>query len=343
MTTAEAASEAAAIAPPAAPPRHLYLTGLQHHCRAVRVLHMGLVFELMLLRSAALFKRELLAAAGVVLLASRVLDCSVALLLGLLFGCLQLWCWCNAAQRVEYIRGHRAGAHGYDGQYCENTIEALQALIEEDNGPHGPVKDLHYIELDVQETADGELVVLHDFDLLRAFPNTGLNVAGYEQLALPGLKPAPELIQVQDVTSSQLCALHVAGREGLHAPTLREFIAAFRAASCRRPLVVEVKKVFSDGGRTMLLQLLREHKPYADRLELEHPGMRNPHLGFLALIAFPHFYVKCFGEFGSQRWRHWSQQFASAGIPVRCCYLETLSYCHGLPPNQGQKEEQTSG
>jgi hypothetical protein len=32
---------------------------------------------------------------------------------------------------------------------------------------------------------------------------------------------------------------------------------AFRAAGCRRPLIVEVKKVFTDGGRMLLLQLLR--------------------------------------------------------------------------------------
>jgi hypothetical protein len=36
------------------------------------------------------------------------------------------------------------------GQYCENTIEAMQALVAEDNGPHGPVRDLHYIEVDIQ-------------------------------------------------------------------------------------------------------------------------------------------------------------------------------------------------
>jgi hypothetical protein len=61
----------------------------------------------------------------------------------------------------------------------------------------------------------------------------------------------------QDVTSAQLRTLHIAGREGLHAPTLREFMAAFRAAGCRRPLIVEVKKVVTDGARMLLLQLLR--------------------------------------------------------------------------------------
>lgn len=336
MTAAEAAAEAAAAAPPLVPPLHLYLTGIQHHYRPVRILGMGIMFQLMVLRSLALFKREVLAAVGGVLLASHLLSCSMVLLLALLLGCLQLWCWFEAAQRVEYIRGHRAGAHGYDGSHCENTIEAMQALVEEDNGPHGPVKDLHYFEVDIQETADGELVVLHDFDLLRAFPNTGPNIAAYQQLAQHGIKPPPTSVQVKDVTAAQLRTLHIAGRQGLHAPTLREFMAAFRAAGCRRPLIVEVKKVVTDGGRMLLLQLLKEHKPYADRLEIDHPGARNPHLGFLALIAFPHFYSKCFGEFGSRRWRQWSQLYAAEGIPVRCCFLESLSYCHGLPDSQEQ-------
>jgi hypothetical protein len=58
MTEAEAASEAAASAQPLAPPLHLYLTGIQHHYRPVRVLGMGIMFQLMVLRSLALFKRQ---------------------------------------------------------------------------------------------------------------------------------------------------------------------------------------------------------------------------------------------------------------------------------------------
>jgi hypothetical protein len=37
--------------------------------------------------------------------------------------------------------------------YVENTIEAMQALIARDNGPDGPVPDLHYVEIDVQASA----------------------------------------------------------------------------------------------------------------------------------------------------------------------------------------------
>lgn len=53
------------------------------------------------------------------------------------------------------------------------------------------------LHLCLQETADGELVVLHDFDLLRAFPNTGPNIAAYQQLAQHGIKPPPTSVQVK--------------------------------------------------------------------------------------------------------------------------------------------------
>jgi glycerophosphoryl diester phosphodiesterase len=38
------------------------------------------------------------------------------------------------------------------------------------------------LRFSLQETADGELVILHDFHLGDAFPNKGPNVEPYEQL-----------------------------------------------------------------------------------------------------------------------------------------------------------------
>jgi hypothetical protein len=35
----------------------------------------------------------------------------------------------------------------------ENTIQALQQLLERDLGPNGPVPDMHYVEIDVQVCA----------------------------------------------------------------------------------------------------------------------------------------------------------------------------------------------
>lgn len=65
------------------------------------------------------------------------------------------------------------------------------------------------------------------------------------------------LVCFQDVTLAQLQLLHLGGREGLRAPTLRAFLSAFRAAGARRPLVVEVKRLRTDAARERLIQLLR--------------------------------------------------------------------------------------
>lgn len=319
---------------PSGPPLHLYLTGFQHPNRHIRVLAMSIMFHLMCLRSLALFKREILAALACLMLTSYWLDCSLLLLLVAAFTAVHVWCWWQAVLRVEHIRGHRAGAHGYTGAYCENTIEAMQALVAEDNGPQGPVKDLHYIEIDIQETADGELIVLHDRQLARTFPETGPNIEAYRQLCQESVRWPGTAANPKDLTIAQLRTLHVGGRQGLHAPTLEEFIRAFQACGCRRPLIVEVKALQSDIGRLRLLELLRLHKPYADRLAQEFPQYRNPQLGFLAVIAFPQFYTACFGEFGSKQWKHWTGQLRALGVPVRCCFLEVLSYGYGLSSKQ---------
>lgn len=62
---------------------------------------------------------------------------------------------------------------------------------------------------------------------------------------------------LQDVTLAQLQSLQLGGRPGLRAPTLHGFMAAFRAAGCRRPLVLEIKRLLTDAAREKLLALLK--------------------------------------------------------------------------------------
>lgn len=59
------------------------------------------------------------------------------------------------------ILGHR----GYRGKYPENTLLAFQKAYEA--GAHG-------VEFDVQKTADGQFVVIHDEDVDRTTGGTGL-------------------------------------------------------------------------------------------------------------------------------------------------------------------------
>jgi hypothetical protein len=49
----------------------------------------------------------------------------------------------------------------------------------------------------LQETADGELIILHDFHLADAFPDTGPNVEPYKQLRAQVGPNTPLLIKVR--------------------------------------------------------------------------------------------------------------------------------------------------
>lgn len=59
----------------------------------------------------------------------------------------------TAGVQADGVLSHSLSADAGSGVYVENTIEAMQALIQRDNGPEGPVPDLHYVEIDVQASA----------------------------------------------------------------------------------------------------------------------------------------------------------------------------------------------
>lgn len=75
----------------------------------------------------------------------------------------------------------------------------------------------------------------------------------------------------------------------------------------------------------------REYLPFAQQQQRLYPQHTAPGLGFLAIIAFPHYYAASFGELGSRQWAFWGSKLAALGIPVSCCFLDSLSYLHGLP------------
>lgn len=75
-------------------------------------------------------RRELLLMAAAVLLLHRSFGVNPFGLVGMSFLCTQVWCWWQAAQRKEYIAGHRAGAKGYTGMgsYLVGTVGTRMLL-----------------------------------------------------------------------------------------------------------------------------------------------------------------------------------------------------------------------
>ncbi len=136
--------------------------------------------------------------------------------------------------------GHRVGFGGYTGAHIENTISAVQALAAADAAGKYTNSHFPFIEFDVRETKDGELVLIHDQGLRLAFPmgdgdfddelrNSGssktalnINAEPFKVLAEQGIDRRKAFIE--DLTLEQLQTLHLGGREGHHVPTLQSFL-----------------------------------------------------------------------------------------------------------------------
>ena len=101
---------------------------------------------------------------------------------------------------------------GASSTHPENTLEAMHAAVD---------VGADFVELDVRLTADGELVVIHDFDVSRTTLGTGL---------------------IHQMTLSQVKALDASGERGLglEVPTFEEVL---RDLSGRVGIDVEIKNL----------------------------------------------------------------------------------------------------
>jgi len=94
----------------------------------------------------------------------------------------------------------------------------------------------------------------------------------------------------------------------------------------QRTLAIEVKLIFSDRGRSELLDLIAW---YNSITAVRSPGDGRKlyaRLGTAAVIAFPNQFATSFGEFGSVEWRKWALEFKKRGIKARCCHIHWLDY-----------------
>ena len=116
---------------------------------------------------------------------------------------------------------------GYHASYPENTIPSFKAAGE--LGMWG-------IETDLQQTADGKFVCIHDFTLDRTTNGTG-NVA--------------------DKTLAEIRALHIKDHPELQVPTLEEYLGVCKAYGCVP--VPEIKQVrITPDGIAPIIQAIKD-------------------------------------------------------------------------------------
>ncbi len=155
---------------------------------------------------------------------------------------------------------------GYARHAPENTLSAFKAAIE---------VGADFAELDVQETSDGVIVVLHDRDLMR--------MAGDPR-------------RISDITFAEARKLDLGRRSGPEfagerIPTLAEVIALARG---QIKLQIELKYYGKDRGLARKVAELIGRERFEDQCEvtsLDHDGLMkakqaNPRLKVVALVTY---------------------------------------------------------
>jgi glycerophosphoryl diester phosphodiesterase len=155
--------------------------------------------------------------------------------------------------------GHRAG--GGKGEYYshlpENSLSALEASLLELQYD----KDFVYLEFDIQETKDGEVVIFHDKYIRRMISkkqNKEELDQIYSEIGASFIKRKFNLIKIKDLTYEQLMRLHLTDHPSQRVPTLDEYIEKSEELGLIKPMTVELKYLHSSKAKLEVIRKLKE-------------------------------------------------------------------------------------
>jgi len=162
--------------------------------------------------------------------------------------------------------GHRLGGDVYK---YENTLvcykKALKNLQQK--------KNFKYVEFDIRETKDHELVVFHDSKIERVIPQNKHNIKILTRVLT---KNKFEKIRIKDLTLKELRALSIA--KDVHVPTLEDILESSVKWNLKKPMHIEIKFLHSDEARYKLIDLIAKYNKKLD----------------IVLIAFRRHFYKSF-------------------------------------------------
>ena len=127
---------------------------------------------------------------------------------------------------------------GCSYRFPENTLSSFREALE---------YEITGIELDIQLSKDGEIVVIHDETVDRTTDHTGY---------------------LKDYTLAELKAMKIRGDENEHVPTIREVLELIREDCFSRGILLNIElknsEVRYEGMEQMILDLVKEYdmEPY---------------------------------------------------------------------------------
>jgi len=148
--------------------------------------------------------------------------------------------------------GHRLGGDVYK---YENTLvcykKALKTLQQK--------KKFKYVEFDIRETKDHELVVFHDSEIERIIPQNRYNI---KVLARVLKKKRFQQIRIKDLTLKEVRELLIA--KDVHVPTLENVLESSIKWNLKKPINIEIKSLKSDEARYKLINLIKKYNKKLD-------------------------------------------------------------------------------
>lgn len=227
--------------------------------------------------------------------------------------------------------GHRVGAGPGEAHpdLPENSIIALSAAVKPDASGKSlqDRADFNYLEFDIQETADQQLVLFHDDSLTRMLPDQEFNRAAIDAiLADGGVKarsgksnPKYKDIQIKHLTLAQVQSLRFSEKwqtgplEGV--PTFKAFLDAVMAANFKKPIAAEVKLLISDSGRREYIRLLENYRNiYAALNPPKREKSYDMAIDGVSVLSGKVAFRRSFGMRFTRKRRKWCNSMARSGF-----------------------------
>jgi glycerophosphoryl diester phosphodiesterase len=215
--------------------------------------------------------------------------------------------------------GHRAsgGPNETFKDLPENSLTSMKKALLGNVGERALQfhEDFLYLEFDIQETYDGEIVVFHDKTLKRMIPRQGQNKSIYNDLyksknirkRMGLFNLLTRKMKIKHLKLEELKRFDLGGRPGEKIPTLEEFLDAAKDYGIKKPVSVELKSIRTDKTREKLIRIMTEFNAgYMANTEIIFEA--NYDMPFkLGFLAFPKAFKKSLGI-------QWCERLIEAGL-----------------------------
>jgi len=224
--------------------------------------------------------------------------------------------------------GHRvaAGRGEFHSHLPENSISALKEALTGTSYKGRPLQfhpDFVYMEFDVQETADGELVLFHDGNLTRMLPQNEKNKGAISKIVEEISKssgaesktPSYDKLKIHDLTINQLKSLVMANSEDERIPTLEEFLQKCREWWLFKPMTLEIKDIYSDEAREKLLDLLAYYRDiWMPRFQIIFEKGYDMDPSGVSLMSFKAKFKKSYKQKNKKLKKYWCNKIDQYGF-----------------------------